>query len=130
MRLFATVCMVLCCATPLPAEEVQWRDSYAKGIEEAKEQKKPIFLFFTTTNCVPCARMKGETFKNQTIVYLLNVDFVSVQVKSDEHPTKEMGIDRFPTLVIAASDGTILETPVGFQDGQKLKNVLERRGRP
>jgi len=37
-----------------------------------------------------------------------------------------LGIDRYPTLVFAASDGRILGKHVGFVDGRALSTTLDR----
>ena len=73
-------------------KEIQWM-SYEDGIKKAKEENKHVFINFTTSWCGYCKKMKKEAFANDSVISLLNKDFVAVKVDGDSK--KELDIDGY-----------------------------------
>ncbi len=47
------------------------------------EEKKPVFIEFTTTWCTYCKKMDQEVFPNEEIVSILNQDFYAVRFDAE-----------------------------------------------
>ena len=61
---------------------MKWH-SFDDGMELGKAQGKIVFVFFWADWCTYCHTMDRETFHNQTVVDLLDRNFIAVKVDSD-----------------------------------------------
>jgi thioredoxin-related protein len=64
------------------SKPLKWH-SFDEGKALGKAQGKVVFVFFWADWCTYCHLMDRETFHNQTVVDLLNKNFVAVKVDSD-----------------------------------------------
>ena len=85
-----------------------WSGGVAKGFEEARNQGKPIFVFWTATWCPPCKVLKSKLFPDQQFQRLLD-GFVPIYLDSDDPDAGAFGarwdITGFPTLLVFNSYG-------------------------
>jgi len=72
--------------------DVVWY-SYDEGLKLARETQRPIMVNFTSQSCGYCKRMNRTTFKDSSVVYILNNDFVAVKV--DGNSWRELDIDGY-----------------------------------
>jgi thioredoxin-like negative regulator of GroEL len=106
----------------LRADEVRWRFDYTAARRESQQSGKPMLLDFSTEWCGPCRRLEKTTFRDPTVVQLLNEKFVPVKLDG----SKEKGlvdllqVHAYPTLILAGADGRILKNLEGFQDATSL----------
>ncbi len=56
---------------------------YDEGLKKAKAEKKPILVDFYTDWCGWCKKMDKDTYTNQEIVKLLNVNFIAVKINAE-----------------------------------------------
>ncbi|MGW8188565.1 MAG: thioredoxin family protein, partial [Desulfobacterales bacterium] len=61
---------------------LKWH-SFDEGMALGKAQGKVVFVFFWADWCTYCHTMDRETFHNQTVVDLLDKNFIAVKVDSD-----------------------------------------------
>ena len=61
---------------------LKWH-SFDQGMALGKAQGKMVFVFFWADWCTYCHTMDRETFHNQTVVDLLDKNFIAVKVDSD-----------------------------------------------
>jgi thioredoxin-like negative regulator of GroEL len=110
------------------AQEVQWRSDYNSARREAQEKGLPLLLDFGTENCVWCRRLDETTFREPTIVGMMNKKFVPLKVDANRETalTQMLRIQSYPTLVLAAPDGKILATLEGYQDANRFHEHLQR----
>ncbi|XP_061160336.1 spermatogenesis-associated protein 20 isoform X1 [Syngnathus typhle] len=81
---------------------VDWYPWGQDAFEQARIQDKPIFLSVGYSTCHWCHVMERETFEDEEIAQLLNVNFVCVKVDREERPD----VDRvYMTFVQATSGG-------------------------
>src|SRR5262245_17732120 len=118
-------------ATPLVAQEaaeVQWRTDYALARQEAQQKKLPIVLDFVTRTCVHCKNMDLTTFRDPRIVALMNERFIPLKIDGEVEArlSQALGINLFPTLVLAGADGKILHPPlIGYQEAGVFHEHLQ-----
>ena len=75
-----------------------------------------ILVVCSTASCLPCRRQEATLD-----AYSWPVRIVKMK---DAPEFAKMGVDRFPTLILAESDGTIIETRVGEQTRAQLSRWL------
>jgi thioredoxin-related protein len=112
----------------LRAEEVQWRHDYNAARREAWETGRPLVVDFGTANCFWCRKLDATTFRDPTIVAVLNQRFIPLKVDAsrDELLARALHVQAFPTLVLAAPDGKILGSYPGYLDVAPLHELLVR----
>lgn len=92
--------------------ELFWHKSMLKGLQEAEECGKPVFIDFWATWCKNCLAMDATTFKDEKVQEALK-DFVLIKYQAEDlkaSPHKEMldyfGIIGLPTYVVLHSKET------------------------
>ena len=123
-----TVSVLFAVALPAAAQQVEWRQDYAKARAEARTSGRPLVLDFSTEQCMWCRKLEATTFRDPAVAALLARDFVPLHVDALRQPAlaRALKIDRYPTLLFAAPDGTILGRHVGFVDAGRFRGQLER----
>jgi thioredoxin-like negative regulator of GroEL len=116
---------------PLPTahcQEVEWRTDYNKARQEATGKNRPLLLDFGSENCFYCKKLDATTFRDPTVVAILNKSFVPLKIDADKSASlaEALRVERYPTLVIAAPDGKILATQEGYVDASRCYELLQR----
>lgn len=117
--------------TPLRAQVV-WNSDYAAARKEAAEKGRPLLLEFSTDNCVWCRKLESGTLRDPQVVAALTERFVCLKVDGDRDPmlVGALRVTTFPTIVLAAADGKILNTLEGYQEKGTLLDQLNRAAPP
>lgn len=115
-------------SSPTIAQEISWRHDYAAARKEASETGRPILMDFGTEACSWCVKLDATTFRNPSIVKLLNERFVPVKVNGNREIrlTQALGIDAFPTIVLASPDGKVIGRHVGYADVAEMNALLAK----
>ena len=115
-------------AAPAAAQEIRWRLDYNAARKEASDHDVPLLLEFGTENCTWCRRLEMTTFRNETIVGLLNERFIPLKIDGDRQQalTEALHIHSYPTLVLAGADGKIIGTLEGYLEADRLQEQLNR----
>ena len=129
-RLWAIIVtvIVLSCSTPARAQELAWRRDYASARKEATETGRPLLLDFGTEGCVWCRKQDATTFRDPRVVKSLNERFIPVKIDAEREQrlTQSLGIESFPTLVLASAEGKVLGRQVGYADASQLMAMLSK----
>lgn len=109
------------------AQAPAWRQDYNSVRREATDKQRPILLDFGTENCFWCKRLDATTFRDPSIVNLINEQFVPLKVDGDREATlaQKLQIQSYPTLVLASPDGKILTFIEGYLEPAKLMPHLQ-----
>ncbi len=96
--------------------QILWRYDYASARSEAVRKKRPIFIDFITTNCPWCDKMELLTFSDGNVSRTLNERFIPLKINATFNPAlaNALGIEAYPTFVLATAKGKILEIHKGF----------------
>jgi len=62
---------------------IKWH-SYKGGMESGKKNQKKVFLYFYSDSCGYCEEMEKVTFKDRSVIDILNKNFISVKVNADK----------------------------------------------
>lgn len=112
----------------LQAQELNWRHNYAAARKEAVETGRPLLLDFGTEACVWCRKQDATTLRDPRVVKLLSERFIPVKVDGDRDAnlTRALGIDSFPTLILASPEGKVLGRHEGYADVTQLIALLAK----
>src|SRR5579863_5996224 len=92
------------------ANRIHWRHWGQAAFEEAVAQDKPIFLLITSSWCHWCHLLDETTLSEQTIIAILNRDYISIRVDSDLRPDVNQRYNQngWPSVVLLTTEGEIL----------------------
>jgi thioredoxin-related protein len=110
------------------AQEVLWRHDYATARRESTETGRPLLFDFGTEACVWCRKLDATTFRDPKVVKLLNERFIPVKIDADKHAklTSALGIESYPTLVLATAEGKVVGRHPGYADVAELMAFLNK----
>jgi thiol:disulfide interchange protein len=105
--------------------ELLFYTDFRQGCEAARQQNKPILLFFTAQWCHYCHEMARESFTNNQVINLSD-HFVCILVDADASPMlcRTYGVRGFPTIQFLSSYGAPLQQVVGKQPTNVLLNQM------
>lgn len=108
------------------AQDVKWRHDYAAARKEATETGRPLLLDFGTEACFWCKKLDGTTLRDPKVVALLNEKFIPVKIDGGKNPrmTEALGIDGFPTLIVATPEGKVVGRHPGYADAGQMTALL------
>jgi thioredoxin-related protein len=106
--------------------EIKWY-SYEEGMALGKKLGKKVFIEFYADWCGFCRMMDVSTFKDASVIAILNRDFIPVKVHSDkEHDIAlRYNIRALPNMAFISEDGTKISTVPGYIPSEKLVEILE-----
>lgn len=125
--------IILALGAPLTAQaqapaSIPWRTEYQAARQEAQEKNLPLLLDFGTKDCFWCKKLDDITFKDAKVSSLMIERFVCLKIDAERDPdlTRTLRIERFPTIVLAAPDGKLLNSLEGFKDAAAFHEILQR----
>jgi thioredoxin-like negative regulator of GroEL len=125
-----SVLAILAClpATRASAQEIEWRTDYNAARREASFKNLPLVLDFGTEHCVWCKKLDTTTFRDPTIVAIVNGQFIPLRVDAEREAAlaEALKVNSYPTLVLAAPDGKILGTLEGYVEAGRFHDHLQR----
>ncbi len=128
--LFACSVLVLASSSLFAQETggIKWRSDYIAARKESEAKNLPMLIDVWKYACPPCERMEQTTFRDPRIVAALNEKFIPLRINGPENPklTGDLGINLYPTVVLAGPDGRITQTLIGFQDSELIFDHLQR----
>jgi thiol:disulfide interchange protein len=107
----------------------------AKALQEAKKQKKLIFVDAYTTWCGPCRMLKQNTFTDKAVGEFFNKNFINIALDMERGDglafAAKYQIAAYPTLLIINADQTSTSVTEGYMPPAQLlefgKSVLAQK---
>ncbi len=117
--------------------EIKWVGSYDRGLEIAKNENKPLLLYFWASWCPWCKKMDSEVLPNPVVVGAISRSFVPVKVDIDAKENAEL-LRKYmfrgtPTFVVVDAEEEILMSGDGKIPGylvgyRKVEDFLQFLG--
>ena len=113
-------------SAPIEGSAIRFHYDYRKARQAAREENKPLMLFFSSPNCVYSGRMLSDTFSDNEVKRLAE-RFICVQIDSSGMPElcKEFGIKGFPTIQFMSPHGVLLKRVAGKQSPDQLVSQMD-----
>ncbi len=112
--------------TPAYAQELNWLHDYEKALEQAKQQKKDVYLFIGADKCRFCKAFKETTLMDKGIIKQLQKDYVLVYLSRDQHKIpswfETKGVPRHYFL---NADGSVFHETWGGREVKGFYDVLD-----
>ncbi len=108
------------------ADEVLWRYDYQAARQEAQRAGRPLFLDIATEWCGPCRKLEATTFRDPAVVRTLNEQFIPLKLDGGKEKAlvEALRVQGFPTLILAAPSGQILQRIEGYVEAAQLREQL------
>ncbi|MDG1310942.1 MAG: thioredoxin family protein [Porticoccaceae bacterium] len=108
---------------------IDWFNGSVEGaFAAAKQQDKPIFLYWGAVWCPPCHELKGTIFKQQAFIDQSKW-FIPVYLDGDTEQAQLYGekfsVYGYPTVIVFSPQGAEITRIPGGMDIQRYMGVLE-----
>lgn len=126
-RLLLLSALLLVLSAALPAQSINWELSLSEARELAQVERKNLFIFVTAGSwCRPCNWMEETTLNAQEVRELVESAYVSLKLHDYDEEHLELPVEAYPSILIYAPDGTLLENIRGPRAVPALEAVLVR----
>lgn len=101
-------------------------NGFRPGLELARDQRKPMLVFFTAEWCHYCHQLANEAFVQDAVVEMSR-QFVCVLVDADAEPDvcREFHVRGYPTIQFLSPRGLPLNRVTGKQPGYALVQQMQ-----
>jgi len=119
--------LIACASSSMASSrEIKWY-SYEEGIALGMKLGKKIFIDFYADWCGYCRMMDRSTFKDVSVIAILNRDFIPVKVNSDMEKEIALRYDvqALPNIALISEDGRRIGSIPGYIPSDRLVKILE-----
>jgi len=105
---------------------IDWQ-SYMHGLDLAKREIKPVFLYFEADWCTYCKKLKNTTFVDRKVLSYLSDNFISIAIDTDSEQAlaRQWGVTGVPTLWFLKADNSEISNLPGYVDPDTFLNILK-----
>lgn len=110
------------------ADEPRWWTDYSAARKEAEKTGKAMCMVVGSDNCFYCRKLEASTLIDPAVSEILKKDFIAIKLDGNREPdiTRALGVQVYPTTVLAASDGSIHAIVKGYAAPEQFGDNLRR----
>lgn len=107
---------------------MRWYKSYEEGQKAAKEQNKPMLVYFWAIWCKFCRTLHEEVYPDPEISKILKEDFILVAIDLDENKAdaRRFGVQYPPYLIFLTPEGKPITAIPGYVSKEQLRPILKQ----
>ena len=111
---------------------VLFHTSIDSGIKEAKNQSKPVFLYFRSETCYWCIVFEKEALSDDRVIDLLNKEFVLISIDTfkQKNTAQNLNVRTTPYMIFFDKDGKEISRIPGYIPKEeffvKLNELMEQ----
>ena len=129
--LFAVV-MVYAIYRPIHSD-IAWLTDFESARDTAREQNKPLLLYFYADWCAPCHQLSRQTWPDDRVERLVMTSFVPVKIdvsdmEQPDQVSEHYNVVALPTIIAANPDGQPLAELYGFVTADEFVSRLGLTG--
>ncbi|MBX2872908.1 MAG: thioredoxin family protein [Saprospiraceae bacterium] len=98
-------------------------------LDQAKEERKLVFVDFYTDWCLPCRLMERDVFMDKDLGSFFNKNFISYKVDAEKgngaNLAQIFNVKAYPTLLFLNDKGQVLERKEGAAYHSELRAMAE-----
>lgn len=112
---------------PASAASIKWQPYGSNAFRQAKASGKQILVFGMYDSCPWCHKMQATTFRDNTLINLINSKYVPVKLHADidTDTADKYQIIGVPTILILNSNGGVVSRTQGYQTADEMISALE-----
>ena len=134
MKIISNLLLLLFCFTftnQIQAAKVTFSSTdFATVKQQALENNRPYFAYFTASWCMPCRMMDETTWQNPNLAKYIDENYYAVKIDVDNFDgyvyKEEFKVVAYPTIMLFQPDGTFMKRIEGSISGSKLQTYLEQ----
>lgn len=111
-----------------PKELVFYDGSLGQMENEAQEEGKPYYVYFTADWCQPCQIMKKNVFTLPEVYELSNAKYLAIMIDVDEFNGQELSkqydVQGIPTIIFFNSEGEAQTRLTGLLSSDQFMAAL------
>jgi protein disulfide-isomerase len=106
-------------------DNIPWRTDFTAAASEAKQQGKPMVVYFTADWCGPCRQMKSKTWSDAAVASALE-SYVPVKIDVDKNSEVALKyrVTSIPRVQIINADGQPGASRIGYVSAAELSDFL------
>ncbi|MEM9754262.1 MAG: thioredoxin family protein [Planctomycetota bacterium] len=102
-------------------QRIPWQSDVFKAMEQARDEDKPLMVFFTAEWCAPCKEMKRTLWIDDEVVSAAeNVVPVMIDVDAQPELWEKFLLRSLPTTLLIGPDGVEAQRFVGPPSSDQL----------
>ncbi|MFW6329433.1 MAG: thioredoxin family protein [Alkalispirochaetaceae bacterium] len=118
---------LLLVAATIPGQELSWYESLDDARTASVTEGKNLLILVTAGAwCTPCAWVEEELFGRREIAERIAEQYVALRLYDYDEAHLELPVDAYPSILIYAPGGSLLETLTGPPPAPVLEALLTR----
>ena len=103
-----------------------WHNTYEAGIQDAREENKPLLVYFWAIWCKYCRKFHEEVYPDEEISKILKEDFVlaAIDLDTNTRDAQKFGVQYPPHLLFLTPDGEVITRIPGYLPKEELLPIL------
>ena len=107
---------------------VRWFADANEAWRTSQSQGRPLLIFVTRTDCVPCARMKIGTYTDRAVAATINDRFIALTIDAARPSPllKDLAVNAYPATFVISPEAVILQRIDGFVTPEQMSARLAK----
>lgn len=111
----------------LYASGINWESSFKAALAKAQMENKSMMVLITSTTCRWCRKLESETLTDESVIFRVNRDYVSVHLTRDvdDYP-RYLSAPGVPSTYFLDSNGKpIIKRVMGYWNVEDYHSYLD-----
>jgi thioredoxin-related protein len=106
-------------------DDLGWSHDYKKALEQAKKEKKDVYMLITSANCRWCRKFESTTLEDEVVLGRLKTKYVFLHIDRDEDFIPEhFEKQRVPRHYFVRADGGTIHSFLGYWASEDFVSYL------
>ncbi|MBU3947927.1 MAG: thioredoxin fold domain-containing protein [Proteobacteria bacterium] len=118
--------ILLISANAFASDSIQWH-KYEEGTKLCNNNQKKMFLYFYSDSCRYCREIEDKTFKDKSIIDIINKNFIPVKINADKEQNlaDTYKIRGWPGVLFISEKEDIIFKNLGFIPPDMFLSILK-----